>query len=135
MASPLKPPPEGRRMTEDTPQQRRTGRPRMAQGEARDDRLPRLRVTAAERAAVEVRAAQAGLELSEFCRRAILGQRVTAQPIRMAQAQLLAEINRIGVNLNQLARAANAGRPMPASVDAAVIEVRAVIERLAEALE
>lgn len=122
-------------MPDETPPHRRTGRPRKAAGAARDDRLPRLRVTADERATVEAAAASAALELSEFCRRAIFGQRITAAPARLAQAQLLAEINRIGVNLNQLARAANAGRPMPASVDAAMIEVRAVVERLAEVLD
>lgn len=119
-------------MIDETVNPRRIGRPRKAQGEARDDRLPRLRVTTAERATVEAAAAMAGLELSEFCRRAILGQRIAAAPARLAQAQLLAEINRIGVNLNQLTRAANAGRPMPSSVAEAAAEVRVMVARLAE---
>lgn len=55
---------------------RAIGRPRKAAAELRAERLPAPRVTVAERAFVEDQAARAGLDLAEYCRRAVLRQRV-----------------------------------------------------------
>ena len=105
-------------------------RPRLPDAERRDDRLPNLRVTAAERADVEARAVSAGLSLVEFCRRAIFRQKIRAA-IPQTDAAALHELNRVGVNLNQLARAMNAGRELPASLEATMQEVRAAVEQVA----
>lgn len=106
------------------------GRPRKAPGERRDDRLPNVRVTAAERAFVEQQAAAAGLPLVEYCRRRILG--VIVRP-RVAAADELAlvELNRAGVNLNQIAKALNSGRDLPADFSAVLDEVRAAVAKVA----
>lgn len=106
------------------------GRPKSAQGEGRDT-VVSVRLTSFERAGVEAKAALSGLSLSGFCRRAILGHRVTAstEPQQL-NAEALVELNRIGVNLNQIARAANRGEPLPRLFGQTLSVVEAVIERL-----
>lgn len=44
----------------------------------------------------------------------------------------LVSLNRVGVNLNQIARTLNAGQPVPVDLDEVLAEVRAAVERLAE---
>lgn len=107
------------------------GRPRAAPGEGREA-VVSVRLTTFERAGVEANAARSGLSLSDYCRRAILGHRVTAstEPQRV-NAEALVELNRVGVNLNQIARAANRGEPLPRVFGETLGVVRDVIERLA----
>ena len=74
-------------------------RPRLDEQERRA-RTVGVRVTAAEAAELRERAQAARLSMGAYLRRRALGQRV-----RMAAE--LRELNRIGVNLNQMARALN----------------------------
>ena len=111
------------------------GRPKKPPAESRTAQLHVL-VTPAERSAVHRAAADAGLSVSAFVRRRALGQPVAAR----ADAQARAALRRVGVNLNQLARAANAAEPtgappgvglaLAAKVEAAIIEVIKAVERL-----
>lgn len=106
------------------------GRPRKAPEERRDERLPAPRVTSDERAFVEAQAAAAGLDLAEFIRRRSLGRRIA--PARaVADERLLLEINRIGVNLNQITARFNATGEAPDGLTDALHEVRAAMERVA----
>ena len=109
----------------------RTGRPRMARDEARSASIPPVRLTAAELAYVQVQAASAGLALSDYCRRLILRHRV-APAITDADEAALADLNRIGVNLTQLVRRANASGKIPPNLADVLAEVRAAVERIAE---
>lgn len=109
---------------------KRGGRPRLAPDEQRGERLSGLRLTATERAFVEANAARAGLEVAEFCRRAILRRRITPARTDTDAAALLA-LNRIGVLLNQIARRANASGRVSPHLDAVLDQVGAAIERLA----
>lgn len=110
----------------------KTGRPRKALAELRSERLSGIRLTPSELAAVEAKAAQAGRPVAEFCRRAILGQPVTVRRGAAEVDRFLIELNRVGVNLNQIARAMNAGRPLPVSLTAALDEVRALLAKVAD---
>ena len=84
-------------------------RPLKHPDERRDERLPAPRVTAAEFGLVEGQAAAANLAVPEYVRQCVLAQRVA--PARtVADDGLLLELNRIGVNLNQIARALNSDR-------------------------
>lgn len=78
------------------------------------NRIIRLRVTETEAAGIKDLAAARGLSLSEMVRRAALGVRMPAQRFDRTHAKLLArtlgELGRIGGNVNQLTRRANAGR-------------------------
>jgi hypothetical protein len=75
------------------------------------------RFTTAERGFVEEQARAAGLDPAEYLRRRVLGHRVPPARGR-ADAMLLTELNRIGLelkaignNVNQIARAVNSDRP------------------------
>ena len=81
-------------------------RPRLDEQERRA-RTVGVRVTAAEEAELRERAQAARLSIGAYLRRRALGQRVRmAAELRLGAAELR-ELNRIGVNLNQMARALN----------------------------
>jgi hypothetical protein len=112
------------------------GRPQRDEAERRDAVLS-VRVTAAERARIEARAAGLDAHLADFLRSAVLDR--PAPPRRRSAAAArgrltadeLRELNRIGVNLNQIARALNVGTRDPISADLAdtLTELRAVLGR------
>lgn len=108
-----------------------SGRPKAAPGESREA-VVGVRLTTLERASVEANAASAGRSISDYCRRAILGHRVTAstEP-QQVNTEALVELNRVGVNLNQIARAANRGEPLPRHFGEILVVVRAALDRLA----
>jgi len=83
-------------------------RPKKETEEKRSESL-RTRFTVAEYLHVRQQAEAAGLTPAEFIRRRALGL-VVQPPPRRADAALISEINRIGVNVNQLARSVNAER-------------------------
>lgn len=93
--------------------------------ERRDARLV-VRVTEGERARVARRAREAGLTASEYVRLRCLSD-PTGPAVRVdagALRALHAEMRRVGGNLNQLARAANAGRaPAPGALEGALGEL------------
>ena len=67
------------------------------------------RWTLAELLYVDQQAKMAGLSRADFIRFSALEKKIVAPP-RQADAQLLSELNRIGVNVNQLARDYNSDR-------------------------
>ena len=85
------------------------GRPRKEPLERRSAKLPPIRVTEAELATLALQAASYGATLTDFIRqRALTGEAIRRRGA--AEAQLLSELNRIGVNLNQIARSLNSGQ-------------------------
>lgn len=100
------------------------GRPR---GSRRREKVE-VRVSAAEKADLRGSAREAGLTVSEYVRRRSLGQPVAAWADRETRVLL----RRIGVNLNQLARAANtSGASAPGrQLDEALGELRRVLAGL-----
>lgn len=107
------------------------GRPKAAPGEGRVA-VVSVWLTTFERAGVEAKAARSGLSLSDYCRRALLGHRVAAstEP-QQVNTEALVELNRVGVNLNQIARVANRGERLPCSFPETLSAVLAAVERLA----
>ena len=83
-------------------------RPRLGEEERRG-RTVGVRVTEAEAEELQERAQGARLSVGAYLRRRGLGQRVRLAAERRLGAAELRELNRIGVNLNQMARAMNAG--------------------------
>ncbi len=104
-------------------------RPKKTAPEKMDCVLAPLRCTAGERDAIKKRAQNSGLSLSEFQRQACLN---TAVIIResAADVQLIHELNRIGVNLNQIAKAYHLGKPMNNSLEASLQEIDQLITTL-----
>lgn len=105
-------------------------RPPLPPDERRDERLPGPRVTTLEYGQVTAQAAVAGLGLAEYVRQCVLRKRIqSARPT--ANDRLLLELNRVGVNLNQIARALNSDRPEHGDLGATLTELRAVLAKVA----
>lgn len=107
--------------------QKRAGRPKKAASAGRVAQVHVL-LTEGEKARVRDLAAAGGLSVSEFGRRRMLGRPVTSRVDEAAERQL----RRIGVNLNQIARAANTFGHVErrAVLDGLVAELRGVMARL-----
>ena len=82
-------------------------RPRLGESERRT-RTIGVRVTEAEEAELRERAQAAHLSMGAYLRRRALGQRVRSAVERLLGAAEMRELNRIGVNLNQMALASPA---------------------------
>lgn len=114
------------------PPARTGGRPKKDPVLLRSARL-QVNFTPVEREALTLRAAALGLALQDFVRAAALGTIATMRPVATVDPAALAEVHRLGVNLNQLTKAANANR-----LDAAMVrdladtldQIRAIVGRL-----
>ena len=77
------------------------------------------------------KAEQAGLSVSEYLRRAALGQTIKAPAPSGLDFATTHELRRIGVNLNQMAKVMNSGGQVPpASLDEAMQKLDALFERI-----
>lgn len=74
----------------------------------------RVRLTIEERAAIDGKAAKVGLTTSDYVRRCALSRTLPA-PSRATDFETRQELRRIGVNLNQIAKAMNAQRQVAPS--------------------
>lgn len=108
-------------------------RPRKATGEARTERLPGLRLTAAERAYAELLAERTGRDLADLQRRSLLGQPIPPPRIGGEVAALIVALNRVGNNLNQIAARLNAADELALDASDVLAEVKATVARVAEA--
>jgi hypothetical protein len=89
----------------------------------------RFRVTLAEREHIRAQAEAAGIGEAEYLRRRALGYQVPPAPARSADPALVSELNRIGVNVNQLARAAHRGSEFTRYWRDVGADLRAVLEK------
>jgi hypothetical protein len=101
-------------------------RPRKDPQERRAAALPPVRLTEAELMDLAEQASASGLTLSDFVRQRLTTGRVVVPAIRR-DAQLLAELNRVGVNLNQIAHRLNRGQGYPADLADALTALRNVL--------
>lgn len=124
-------------MTDDSDDKPRTGRPRKAGDDRLSEPLPPIRLTAVDLAAVHAHAAARGLSVTEFCRRAILGKPMPTGGGGSAAIPpgLLHELSRVGNNLNQIAKAANAGRVLPGMAEQTLAEVRGLVALITSRLD
>ena len=87
--------------------------------------------TEAELLQVQASAGAAGLTVSAYLRACSLGQKPKAKPSRVA-SEMVRELNRIGVNLHQLLKHANAGNsPHEDSLKNVLKELLAAVKRVA----
>lgn len=109
---------------------RKRGRPPVPDAEARSKRIT-IRLEPDEAARLAGLAARAGLTESEFIRRAIKGARVSATTkTPEADFALVRELVAQGNNLNQIARAVNRTRGVPAGTADALDKINALLDRL-----
>ena len=105
-------------------------RPRLGESQRRT-RTVGVRLTAGEAEALDEQARAARLSLGVYVRRRALEQRVRVVEERCLGAGELRELNRIGVNLNQIARQLNSGAASaPAGTRAAVERVGEMVAKL-----
>ncbi len=97
-------------------------RPRQPEAERRS-RAISVRVTTAEAAEIAERAGAARMTKGSYMRRRELGQPVREAAVHRLGARERVELQRIGVNLNQIARAPNSGASAPAGTLEAVERV------------
>ena len=99
-----------------------------------------IRLTHDERASLEARAAILGVTLTEYVRAAVLDRRVesvaraapTASNAPAGTAHVVA-LNRVGVNLNQIARALNSGSDFaPDELHACLAKVNRLLDEWQE---
>lgn len=102
-------------------------RPTKAEHEKRTERY-NLRLTLAEREQLASQARAAGLPESEFIRRRLLGQPLPPRRL-VTDPALVAELNAIGNNVNQLARATHTGRQFQQYWHAIGEELRGVLAK------
>lgn len=117
-------------MPDAIPPKSRPGRRRKAPGEAMSEVI-RVRVTPGELAEIEAKAFASGYaNVTEFARDAIRRRPAPAHTRGLIPPALLHELSRIGNNVNQIARAANAGRDLPAMAAQTLADLRALIDRI-----
>ena len=108
-------------------------RPTKNEHEKRSASLPTIRVTPAERVLIEDKAAAAGFTITDFVRVLSLHEEVKPRKTKL-EASLLVELNRVGVNINQLAHAANVGRIRPALLQTSLDELRQLMAKIDAAI-
>lgn len=101
----------------------RGGRPRLTPEERRGIQI-KIGFTEAEFGRLSERAVRSGLRDIEFVRRMALSQEIHAVP--QINKEAVAQLNRIGQNLNQIARKLNSGED--AEVLTEVVEVKRLIQ-------
>jgi len=104
-------------------------RPEKQDGEKRSE-TARFRLTLAEREWLREQAGRAGLSETEFMRRRVLGRPIPPAPSRSSDPALVSELNRIGVNVNQLARATHRGSDFVRYWNAVGEELRNVLGKV-----
>lgn len=98
----------------------------------RSSRFPSVRCTEEELAAVRERAAAAGLTESAYLRRIATTGRIVVKQAR-ADAALTAQLQRIGVNLNQMTRAMHIkGGDVPLALQDVLADVQTLLDELME---
>jgi len=88
-------------------------------------------VSPAEMAALQEKAARAGMNVTAFARAAALSRKLPTAPASSVDFETRQELRRIGVNLNQIAKALNARREaLPASLVATCEKLDALFDRI-----
>jgi hypothetical protein len=102
-------------------------RPKTSDDERRSEFLV-LRLTPAERLALIAEAERLSMTLTELARQRITRGRVVVREHRQLDPRQVFELGKIGVNLNQIARALNARQNInPATIEAAIGELNELI--------
>jgi len=116
-------------------------RPKKHDDERRSARAE-TRLTPAEHEHVKTQAHLAGLDVSEYVRRRILGYEVPVKGTGSSDPGLVTEVNRlalelsaIGNNANQLARSANSGRRAQSAWADVVARINELGDQVSGALE
>ena len=102
-------------------------RPRCSEGERRSECFA-IRLTPAERLSLLDEAERLAISPTELARQRLTRGRVVVHEHRQLDPRQVFELGRIGVNLNQIARALNSRQNInPATIEAAIKELKQLI--------
>ncbi len=88
------------------------------------------RVTADDKARIVAQAERAGLRLGEYARRSALTTEIKIQPTPRADFETADQLRRLGVNLNQIARAVNTGGQLPAYLERLCERIETTLDKI-----
>ena len=108
-------------------------RPKKQEHEKRSEKLTTVRVTPAERIFIEDKAAAAGFTVTDFLRTLALHEEVKPRKTKL-ESSVLVELNRIGNNVNQIARVVNIGRIDTNLIQSSLNELRELMAKIDAAL-
>jgi hypothetical protein len=110
---------------------KKMGRPEMAEDVKRGSRLPAIRLTVAEKNDLDLKAEADGLDLSSWVRQHLTNAPAPKRTMAPTDASLITELNRIGNNVNQIARQVNRGRDHdPEHLGHVMFQLNSVLENL-----
>jgi hypothetical protein len=107
-------------------------RPKKAD-DAKRECIVTLRCTEAERAALQSKAAAVSMTQGAYLREMAISGRVVVKQTTAPDFELVNQMRKIGVNLNQIAKVANATGAMPATLSHTLTEVETALFRLLKA--
>ena len=110
------------------------GRPRKAQPERRSKRIT-LRLTEEEHSWLEGMAVNTRKTQADYARTAMIGCPIVVKQTRELPFEVIHELNRIGVNLNQMARKLNATGQRSSDVSAVLDRLNALLDSTLEDYE
>ena len=108
-------------------------RPILDAHEKRTENLPPIRVRLSELLYIQEQSKIAGLSVTDYIRTLALTEEVKPRKSKI-EGSLLVELNRIGVNLNQITKHVNAGRTDPNILNHAMNDLIQIMDKLDRAL-
>lgn len=93
--------------------------------------LPPIRCTPAERAAIQAKALEAGLNRSAYLREVAINGEIKGRASQL-DIEILHELRRIGVNMNQLARRFNSTGRQPAELVSTCAKLETALDKMME---
>lgn len=103
-------------------------RPRKKPSDRRSETV-RFTVTPAEHAAIQEAAAQARQSVSSYARTMVLTGRVVVRQTRKLDHESFIQLRRLGVNLHQLLRVANASGEVPKALNPLCLTIEKFVKR------
>ncbi len=89
-----------------------------------------FRVKPSEFDKLKSQAESLGLDVGHFCRTLVLGKKVESVLVKQANQEVVRQLSRIGVNINQVAKHYNQGTQAETSLRELVVQLREVMGRL-----
>lgn len=106
-------------------------RPTIDSGEKLSAVLPPIRCTEDEKTLIKARSNQSGLSMSEYVRRMAVHGKITVRESSF-NPELIGQLRRLGVNLNQQTKKLNATGVMPIELTTLWRKLETIIDNLME---
>ena len=106
-------------------------RPKKEEAEKQNKRFPTVRCTERELADLHAKSKRSQMTLSEFIRQTSLTSKIVIKKAtNPLNFELIGELNKLGVNLNQIAKKANAKGEISKSIISLNKKIESVVDRI-----